>query len=124
MEEEKAKIQSQECLLNMSLNNESLSYSITGSSRPTTTIGATSIDARSTKKDPSLPSSTMKSEDQFVNSISRSQLPQFFNDKKGGENLEENVAGAGQARHFYYGADEQSMSVASKDFDDVYNVSG
>jgi len=73
MEEEKAKIQSSlDGGLNMSLNNESLSYSITGSSRPTTTLGATSVDARSTKKDPSLPSSTMKSEDQFVNSISRS----------------------------------------------------
>lgn len=34
------------------------------------------------------------------------------------------MGGAGQARHFYYGADEQAMSVKSKDFDDVYEVSG
>ena len=29
-----------------------------------------------------------------------------------------------QARQFYYGADEQELSVASQDFDDVYAVSG
>ena len=33
-------------------------------------------------------------------------------------------SGAGQARHFYYGADEQAVTVGSKDFDDVYGVSG
>ena len=31
---------------------------------------------------------------------------------------------AGQGRQFYYGADEQAFSVKSKDFDDVYDVSG
>ena len=31
---------------------------------------------------------------------------------------------AGQGRQFYYGAVEQSVTVKSKDFDDVYNVSG
>ena len=69
---------------------------------------------------PSLSDNTMRTEDQFVNSMSQSQLPQFLNNK--GED-DDNTA-AGQARHFYYGAEDQAMSVKSKDFDDVYDMSG
>ena len=31
---------------------------------------------------------------------------------------------AGQARQFYYGANEESITVDSKDFDHAYDVSG
>ena len=119
IDEEKAKINQSET--GRSINNESLSYSITQSSQPPSTmIGATSSDAKSSL----VPSSTMRSDDQLVSSVSRSQMPDFLNDKNRQNELEEQAAGAGQARHFYYAADEQVMSVASKDFDDVYDVSG
>ena len=60
-----------------------------------------------------------------MNSVSRSQLPNYFNDK--GNEVDEDAmpeSAAGQGRQFYYGADEQALTVKSKDFDDVYNVSG
>ena len=64
--------------------------------------------------------------DQLVDSISRSQLPNYFN--RGGQDDSDEAgmpeSAAGQGRQFYYGADEQSVTVKSKDFDDVYDVSG
>ena len=58
----------------------------------------------------------------MIDSVSRSQLPDFLG--KARKQAEEDVAATGQARQFYYGADEQELTVASKDFDDVYGVSG
>ena len=54
-------------------------------------------------------------------------MPQF--QMKDSANNGGGAEGAGevataQARQFYYGADEQELSVASQDFDDVYAVSG
>ena len=70
--------------------------------------------------------STRPDGDQLVDSISRSQLPNYFN--RGGQDDSDEAgmpeSAAGQGRQFYYGADEQSVTVKSKDFDDVYNVSG
>ena len=69
--------------------------------------------------------SAADTEDQLVDSVSRSQLPDYFNrNSKGEDGTALPDSAAGQGRQFYYGADEQSVSVKSKDFDDAYNVSG
>ena len=47
-----------------------------------------------------------------------------MNKTRGRGNEDEEVPVTGQARQFYYGADEESYTIASKDFDDAYDVSG
>ena len=47
-----------------------------------------------------------------------------MNKAKSRGNEDEDVPATGQARQFYYGADEESCTIASKDFDDAYDVSG
>ena len=80
--------------------------------------------------------STTKTDSQMVDSMSRSQMPKLFDQSRGfdragnqedQEEYDENGipnTAAGQARHFYYGTDENEMSIKSQDFDDAYAVSG
>ena len=111
--------------LALSQNTDTLNYSLTQASRPATTTGGqsshTGRKAFQFSGAPSISDHTIHTEDDFVSSMSRSQLPQFLGNRK--QEANDNTA-AGQARHFYYGADEQAMSVKSRDFDDVYEVSG
>ena len=111
--------------LAQSQNTETLNYSMTQASRPATTMGGqSSLSGKKASQfggAPSISDHTIRIEDEFVNSMSRSQLPQFLANRK--QESDDNNA-SGQARQFYYGADEQAMSVKSRDFDDVYEVSG
>lgn len=72
---------------------------------------------------PPTTASAIDASENLVNSVSRSQLPNYF-ERPGHESGALPESAAGQGRQFYYGADEQSLTVKSKDFDDVYNVSG
>ena len=77
---------------------------------------------------------TIQSE-QFVNSISQSQLPGDIMIPKPKTSARSNRhlhqdeepipnSAAGQARQFYYGTDENELTVNSKDFDHVYEMTG
>ena len=51
-------------------------------------------------------------------------MPQFIGRSGQGGEEERLDNPAGMARHFYYGTDEQAVSLKSKDFDDVYAMTG
>jgi len=72
--------------LAQSQNTETLNYSLTQASRPATTMGGqSSLSGKKVSKfggAASISDHTIRTEDEFVNSMSRSQLPQFLANRK------------------------------------------
>ena len=113
----------------------SLSYSVTQASRMgsvaagTNTITSQYNPVSATQSQSQLDlKTTTKTDDQMVDSLSRSQLPRFVHGGHGQPEGQDEEAipnsAAGQARLFYYGTDEHELSIKSQDFDDAYHASG